>query len=279
MKLALSMYSLVSAVRAGRMDLLEFIDFAARQRVAGVELLDIFWRDAAGELPALKARLAQRQLELAVYSISNNFVHSDAAARRRQLADLQRGVDMAGELGVSLLRIFAGHSSAGIERERALAWILEGLAAGAEYAQRNGVILALENHGDLAGSSEQLRAIFQSVNSPALRLNFDTGNFLPAGQAPLQALRDLMPWVALLHLKDLGPARPGEEGHIFRDPDGRELAGTALGEGLVDFAGIIHELRAAGYAGWLSLEYEGADDPVALGVPRSLAAARELLAT
>jgi sugar phosphate isomerase/epimerase len=40
---------------------------------------------------------------------------------------------------------------------------------------------------------------------------------------------------------------------------------------------IVSILRAAGYTGWLSLEFEGGDDPLTIGVPRSLAAARKLL--
>ena len=40
---------------------------------------------------------------------------------------------------------------------------------------------------------------------------------------------------------------------------------------------MVTLLDEIGYAGWLSLEYEGADDPVAIGVPRSLDVARRLL--
>ena len=56
MKLSLSMYSLVAAVHAERMDLMGFVDYAAAQGVAGVELLDIFWTDAEREIPLVKRR-------------------------------------------------------------------------------------------------------------------------------------------------------------------------------------------------------------------------------
>lgn len=45
----------------------------------------------------------------------------------------------------------------------------------------------------------------------------------------------------------------------------------------VDLAAIIAILRAASYAGWLSLEFEGAQDPLTVGVPASLLAAKQLL--
>jgi sugar phosphate isomerase/epimerase len=46
---------------------------------------------------------------------------------------------------------------------------------------------------------------------------------------------------------------------------------------MVDLPKVISILRAAGYEGWLSLEYEGGQDPITIGVPESLAAARKLL--
>ena len=277
MKLSLSMYSLVAEVRAGRMDLMGFIDYAAAQDVTGVELLDIFWTDAERELPAAKAKIADAGLEVAVYSISNDFIQPESSARDKELAGLKRGVDIALDLGVDLLRVFSGSARQGVSQEQGLAWILDGLSAGAAYAEARGVTLALENHGRFAGRSDQVRDIIEQVNSPALRVNFDTGNFLPVGQDPLAAARELAEWVSLVHLKDMGLALPGESGHVFSDPDGRALTGCVVGKGLVDLAGVYTVLDAAGYDGWHSLEYEGSADPVNIGVPRSLAHARRVM--
>ncbi len=278
MKLSLSMYSLVSEVQAGRMDLPGFIDFAAAQGVAGVELLDIFWRDAERELPMVKERIAAAGLEMAVYSISNDFIQPEPSARLKQLADLKRGVDISLELGTGVMRVFSGSAREGVSQQRGMAWIIEGLAAGAAYAEQKGVTLALENHGSFAGRSDQVRDIIEHVASPALRVNLDTGNFLPVGQDPLQAAKDLADLVALVHLKDMGLAAPDESEHVFIDPEGRSLAGAVLGDGLVDLTGIYQTLAKADYDGWWSLEYEGSVDPLTLGVPHSLAMARKFLA-
>ena len=91
MKLSLSMYSLVAAVHAGRMDLMGFVDYAAAQGVAGVELLDIFWTDAEREIPLMKRRIADAGMEVAVYSISNDFIQPKASDRDQELADLTSG--------------------------------------------------------------------------------------------------------------------------------------------------------------------------------------------
>jgi hypothetical protein len=45
----------------------------------------------------------------------------------------------------------------------------------------------------------------------------------------------------------------------------------------VDLPTIGGNWHQAGYAGWLSLEFEGAQDPLTIGVPASLRAAQQLL--
>ena len=277
MKLSLSMYSCLRAVQAGQLDLMGFVDYAAAQKVAGVELLDIFWNDVERELPQVKRRIAEAGLELAVYSISNDFIQPEADARARELADLKRGVEIAQELGVDLLRVFSGSPRDGVSQAEGEAWILEGLSAGAAYAESKGITLALENHGRFAGRSDQVRAIIQRVGSPALRVNFDTGNFVPVGQDPVAAARELADLVALVHLKDVRPAGADEAGHVFAGADGQMLTGAVIGAGMVDLPGLRAVIDGAGYAGWWSLEFEGAEAPLGEGVPQSLAAARALL--
>lgn len=277
MKLSLSMYSCVRAVQAGQLDLMGFVDYAAAQGVAGVELLDIFWTDAEREIPLVKPRIAEAGMRVAVYSISNNFIQPDASARAQELADLKRGVDIALKLSTNVLRVFSGSAREGVTQQQGMDWILEGLSAGAAYAASKGVTLALENHGKFAGRSDQVRAIIDEVASPALRVNLDTGNFLPVGQNPTEAAADLADLVVLAHLKDMRRAAGDEASHVFTDPDGRLLTGSVIGAGLVDLAAIRAVMDGAGYDGWWSLEYEGAEAPLAVGVPRSLANARKLL--
>src|SRR5258706_13457388 len=117
-------------------------------------------------------------LKLAVYSIGNDFFQPDVSARASVIAEVKHGVDVANQLDVNMMRVFSGSHKEGYKLEDGLAWIIEGLSAAAVYAQRHGVTLALENHGLMAGRSDQVRAILQEVNSPALRANLYTGNFL-----------------------------------------------------------------------------------------------------
>lgn len=280
MRLGVSMWSVFSAVKAGQMDLPGFIEFAARQQengAQGVELLDFFWRDREAELPKAKRQVADAGLALAVYSIGNDFFQPDRAQWEAQLADLKTGVAVANQLEAPVLRVFSGNARPDYTFEQGLGWIVDGLAAGAEYAAAQGVTLALENHGLMAGRSDQVRSIIQQVNSPALRANLDTGNFLLVNQNPTEAARELADLVALVHLKDFRRAQPEDTEHVYKGLDGAAFTGSVVGEGQVDLPAIFEILRQAGYAGWLSLEFEGAQDPLTVGVPASLQAAQRLL--
>lgn len=280
MKLSISMWSVVSAVRQKRIDLPGFIEFAARQQengARGVELLDYFWIDRAAEMGKIRRQIADAGLELAVYSIGNDFFQPERAAWEKQLADLKVGVEVADRLDVRTLRVFSGNAKPGYAFEDGLAWIVEGLAAGAEYAAKYRVTMALENHGLMAGRSDQVRQVIDAVGSPYLRANIDTGNFLLVNQNPTDAARDLAALAALVHLKDFRRARPDETEHIYKALDGTAFTGAVVGEGEVDLPAIVRILGEAGYTGWLSLEYEGGEDPLEIGVPQSLRAAQKLL--
>ena len=277
MKLGISMYSVVGAVRSGAIDMPGFINYAAAQELDGVELLYMFWQQDKPEMNAIKRQCAHLGLEILSFSAGNDFVHPDASVRRSELQQVKSCVDFAVELGVDLVRVFGGSGRDGVTQDDGMAWIIEGLAAAADYAAAHGVTLALENHGRFAGKADQVRQIIDAVGSPALRVNLDSGNFLITDEDPLSAARDLADLIAMVHLKDMKPAAENEPGHVFITPAGKRLTGAALGDGLVDLPAVVAFLCEIGYAGWLSLEYEGSDEAVTVGVPRSLAFARRLL--
>ena len=132
MKLSISMWSLVSVVKSGKMDLPSFVEFAAHQQAngaQGVELLDYFWGDREAELPRVKRQVADAGLALAVYSIGNDFFQPDREAWAKQFAGLKTGVDVANQSETSTMRVFSGHARPGYTFEDGLGWIVDGLAA------------------------------------------------------------------------------------------------------------------------------------------------------
>ncbi|MEO7718104.1 MAG: sugar phosphate isomerase/epimerase [Capsulimonas sp.] len=276
MKLGISMWSYVAAWKTGDFDIVAFIHECKRLGVDGVELLDFFWKDRAAELPAVEEALRETGLAVGVYSVSNEFVNPDYEARMEQVEIIKRGVDSAVHFGAKTVRVFAGNQKDGVDFDLALAWIIEGLSAAAEYAYANGVTLALENHGKLAGRSDQVETILKAVASPAMKANPDTGNFLLVHEAPHDAVDKLATRAAMVHLKDFHLVPNNYDGFAYTALDGLKFVGKPLGEGDVDLADCILSLKQAGFDGWVNIEYDAEIDPLE-GVARSVQFANGLM--
>ena len=161
-------------------------------------------------------------MQVAVYSISNNFIQPDASARAQELADLKRGVDVALKLGTDILRVFSGSAREGVSQAQGLDWILEGLSAGAAYAASQG------RHPG-AGESRQIRRAQRSSARHHRRGRLAglcasisiRATSCPSARDPTEAAEDLADLVVLMaHLKDMRRAVGDEASHVFADPDG-----------------------------------------------------------
>jgi sugar phosphate isomerase/epimerase len=275
-KLGVSMWSYYTVWKRGDIDISSFIRTVRNDGAEGVELLDFFWKDREAETKAVEKTLAETSTPVGVYSVSNNFVNADADIRAGQVNVIRSGVDSANHFGAKVVRVFAGNYDEKHSFGDAFAWIVEGLKAASDYAGNNGVTLALENHGRLAGRSNQVREIIEAVNSPALRANPDTGNFLLVHQAPHEAVKELAGLAAMVHFKDFTEVPASHDGFAYVSLDGLKYVGTAIGDGEVALAECVDELVTAGFDGWLNIEYEGSVDPT-IALPTSIINARRLL--
>jgi sugar phosphate isomerase/epimerase len=276
MKLGISMWSYVSHYKRGDMTVESFLDTARDLGADGVELLDFFWRERETELARVKNRLGEMGMPVSAYAIGNNLTEPDEQTRRRQVESIFLGVDTARLLGTDRVRVFAGNPNEGVDYDTGLNWIVEGLRQGARYAEESNVLLCLENHGLLAGRADQVRHIIDSVGSPALLANPDTGNFMLVNQNPVTAIRELAPITGSVHFKDFRKAAQSETEHVYQGLNGSRVVGAAIGEGDVDLRKVVEILHDSGYDGYLTIEYEGAEDP-ATAMPRSVEFARGLI--
>lgn len=278
MKLGVSMWSLHKLYRKGEMDTVGFIEYVGSLEIDGVELLEFFWKDKSNELPKVKEILDKYNLEVSAYAVSNNFVKETSEERAKELEKIYIGVDTAIELNTRIVRVFSGDLKPPYTYEQAKEWIIEGLKEGAKYAEKNNVILALENHGLLAGRSDQVREIIKLVGSNHLRSTIDIGNFLLVGERSVDAVKNLVDLAAHIHLKDFKKVPPDYQGEAYKGIGDVRLIGTIAGEGEVNLREVLKILHNAGYKGYLSLEFEGPEDPK-YGVEKSIENTRKILET
>lgn len=266
MKLGVSMYSYLRAVKDGRLDIAKFIQEAKRIGADGVELLDFFYKDVEPDRDQALQALSETGLTCGVFSVAQNFAKPSAEERQEQAKKVYFGVDEALKFGTDTVRVFAGDVAEGITFDQARSWIIDGLVDVSNYANDRKVRLALENHGNLAGRSDQVKGIIDEVRDrcghAALGANPDTGNFQLVGQASHEAIQDVASYAYMVHFKDFLAKPEGWEGYTFKSLDGTEFVGSVIGEGDVDLPACVAALKAAGFDGWLNLEYEGEGDPI-----------------
>jgi len=247
------------------------IDLAASLGFDGVEIL----RRQVGEPTAQQMRAYKRQafslgLDLMGYSTHQTFLRPDPAERKRNVDDTVRFIEEAYAMGIPTVRVNTGRwdtsasfddlmKNRGIEpalpghtEEEAFGWVREAFEQIVPHAEKCGVVLGLENHWGLALTPAGVLRVLNDVKSPWLQATVDTGNFL---EDPYERIAALAPRAVLVQAK------------------------TYYGGGRwytldLDYGRIAAILKAAGYRGYLSLEFEGNDEVVS-GVSKSLAMLRQ----
>jgi sugar phosphate isomerase/epimerase len=200
---------------------------------------------------------------LAVLSVNPTFVDinlvsSDPVFREVSAGRIRSEIELAADLGARIVVIMAGrrHALYPAPVQHCLNWLHEALDVLLPAAQREGVVLSLENspYGYM-GRSEDILAVLQARNSPNLRATYDVANAL-AVEDPACGVTRLAGYIALAHVSD-----------AWRD----RWAHTSPGRGEVDFPAFASALRSIGFTG--PTVYELADgEPVDPRLPRDLAA-------
>ncbi|RZT21502.1 sugar phosphate isomerase/epimerase family protein [Fictibacillus sp. BK138] len=276
MKVSVSMYSFHSVIQKEKWSVLDFCRHTETLNLEGVELLDFYWKNKEEELPEVIECLKNSSLTVSCYDASNDFVKETVEERRSEIQKVMDAVDTAKQLGTHCVRVFCGDLKPGMDYSVGKDWIISSLKECAKYAESQGVVLAIENHGLLAGKSGQVKEILAEVGSPAVKSTFDTGNFLLVEDDPLSAYENLKNDIAHVHFKDFRKrtAADGERG--FKGLGEKYWIGVIPGDGEVQLAEIISKLKRDHSEMWLSLEYEG-DKDAKVAVPEAVNRIRKLV--
>ncbi len=272
-KLAVSSYSYWH-FRGERTPIEHVIDDAARLGFDGVEILHRQMpEEGAAYVNGLKQRAFRAGVDLVMLSIHQDFVTPDLAERQKDIDHTKRCLELAGRLGIPSIRLNSGRWNtiasfddlmkvkgeeppvAGFTDNNAFDWVIESINACLPTAQKEGVVMMIENHWGLTTKVENVIRIHKAVNSPWLGVNLDTGNY---PDDPYPGITTLAPYASIVQAKTY---YGGGEWYTL-DLDYKRIAGI---------------LRNAGFAGWVSLEMEGKESP-ATAVPKSYALLRDAFA-
>jgi sugar phosphate isomerase/epimerase len=165
-------------------------------------------------------------------------------SNRQAVDDLFAWIEIAGALAIRTMRIVAAgpalRDRSG-ERQAAVA----PLRRAAARARSLGLVLALENHGDL--TAREIDDLLQKVADEGLGVCFDTGNALRVGDDVAAAADFLGPSIRMVHLRDVEPLE------AVRDP----VAGprsVPYGTGVVPLDNVLAVLEGVGFGGLVCVE-------------------------
>jgi sugar phosphate isomerase/epimerase len=234
----------------------DFIDLAAGLNLDAVELTQYYFPETTPDyLAHLKGRCSRLGLDVSGTAVGNNFCASDPDKLKQQIAIVKQWVEHSSRLGAKTIRIFAGGLDKGDTEEQARDRCIGAIQEACDYAAKYGILLALENHGGIVATAEQILAVVKAVKHDWFGVNLDTGNFRTAD--PYGDLAKIAPYAVTVQIKsEIQPAGQKKEA--------------------ADLKRLTEILRTAGYRGYVALEYEAAEDPKT-GVPRVIEALKKLM--
>jgi sugar phosphate isomerase/epimerase len=259
-KLSLAAYSYRDLLtsKENPMHLDDFIRLCADFNLDGVELTSYYFPKNFGEdyLIHLKQLTFRLGLDISGTAIANDFCLPDGPEREKTMAHTRQWIDYAALMGAPVIRIFAGQVPKGDSEEAAIARCAAGINEALEYAAKKGVCLAMENHGGITSTPDQMLKIIAGVKeSPWFGVNLDGGNF--HGADPYSDLARIAPYAINAQIKtDVTPAGGKTEN--------------------ADLDRVLRLLADAGYRGYIVLEYEGKED-ARTAVPRHLETLRKII--
>ena len=247
------------------------IEKAAEMGFDGIEfLLYQLQSEENSYLQKLKRQAFHAGLDLMGFSTHQGFVFPEKEKRDEEIKKTIHQIELAYQLGIPTMRLNTGRwgttksfddlmANKGIEPilegytdDDGFKWVIDAIGKCIPTAEKCGVVLGLENHWGLGRTAEGVLRIVDAIDSPWLQVTADTGNFL---ERQYEQLEMLAPQTFLVQAK------------------------TYFGEGKwytldIDYNRVAEIFRKVDYRGYVSIEFEGQDDPME-AVPKSLKMIRD----
>ena len=209
----------------------------------------------AAYLDQLKRAMREAEVRLVNMPIDvGNISDANQDYREEDLAEIEEWMRAAAELGAAMVRVNASAGMGGAPLAP-LEVTIESYRRLARLAESLGLQLLIENHGGITADPAVIVAILKAVGLDRLKALVDIGNFEPLlsvqmaifqGQQPPEvdatpvysALAQIAPYAGLVHAKTHDFDERGQPRHL-------------------DVVRALRVVRDTGYAGTISVEYEG----------------------
>jgi len=248
-KISLAEWSLHKTIFAGKLDNLDFARTAKNDYgIEAIEFVNQFFKDKAKNLDYLRELKTRAEGEgvrmlLIMCDGEGQLGDPDSQKRTQAVENHYKWADAAKFLGCHSIRVNAA-SVGSFEEQQKLA--ADGLARLTAYGAKLDLNVIVENHGGLSSNGAWLSGVMKMVNQPRCGTLPDFGNFCMkyADKGCVEeydrykGVQELMPFAKAVSAKS----------HNF-DSNGDETQ--------KDYKRLMQIVLAAGYRGYVGIEYEG----------------------
>jgi sugar phosphate isomerase/epimerase len=243
LKISLNAYSFSKLLndhlkgRGKGMKLIELLDFCAEHNFDAIDPTGYFFPGYPGVptdkyINEFKRRAFQLGLDISGTGVRNDFAQADKAKRAADVEHVRQWVEVAAKLGAPVLRVFAGLPPEGVEWKEAAKWMADDLRKCAEIGEEYGVLIGVQNHGDMLKTADETIEIVNMVDSDWFGVIVDTGYFITPD--PYIDIAKVIPYAVNFQVKE--------------SPFGKES------EIRTDLNRLVKIVRDGGYRGYLPIE-------------------------
>lgn len=254
-------------------DLFGVCDFCAKHDIEAIDLTGYFFPGypqppADSYVSRVKKFVHDRGIVISGTGVKNDFVTAEKATRAAGVNLTKVWIEVAARLGAPVVRVFAGptgtvrdwrEAAGGAPRADVEKWMAEDLRSCAEYGEKHGVLVAVQNHGDFLNSGPEHLSLLERVDHPWCGALVDTGKYLTAD--PYTDIAMMVPHAVNWQVK--------------------ETLGSSLKSPPTDYKKLVRVIHDGGYRGFVPIETLSMGrkdyDPAA-AVVKVLTAMREAIA-
>jgi sugar phosphate isomerase/epimerase len=243
LKISLNAYSFSKALndsikgRGKGMTLFDLLDFCAEHDFDAIDPTGYFFPGYPAPpsddyVNSFKRRAFQLGLDISGTGVRNDFATPNEASRAADVRHAKEWVEVAAKLGAPVLRVFAGPVPQGQDWETVAKWMAKDLREVADHGAKFGVLVGVQNHGDMLKTANETIKIVNMVNSDWFGVIVDTGYFMTPD--PYMDIAQVMPHAVNLQVKE--------------SPFGKES------DVRTDLVQLVMIVRKSGYRGYLPIE-------------------------
>lgn len=233
-------------------DLNRIMDFAVQYGYKGIEVrgiqreLDLTKCKEFNSPSARKdtmRRIKSKGIQFINLGSSANLHTAEAVKRLQQIDEAKRFIDLANDLNCPYVRVFPNNFPKEQSKEVTMDLITKGMNELGDFANRSGVRVLMETHGDVVYKNDLLK-IMESVNPKNTGLIWDVSNmWTVTKEDPSEVYSAIKQYIHHVHVKD-AKLVDGKLEYVF------------LGKGDVPIMKAIDLLVQNNYKGYYSFEWE-----------------------